>query len=116
MKNPIKRHETEAEFQSAVVDLAHQRHWLIHHCRPCLNERGKYQTAIQGDKGFVDLVMARRGRIIFWELKTDSKRSTTTPDQDRWLTELTMIGDRCPDVDARVMRPSDWEQIVKELM
>jgi hypothetical protein len=53
---------SEASFLSAVVDYARLKGWRVHHQRPAY-ERGRYRSAIQGDSGFPDLVLARRGRI-----------------------------------------------------
>ena len=59
-----------------------------------------------GAKGLPDLIMARRGRVIFAELK--STKGKVRPDQQMWLDELTA---RVPDVTHEVYtwRPADWQ-------
>lgn len=86
---------TEAELQTNVIDLAHAYGWLVVHQRPALTNSG-YRTAIQGDKGFPDLVLAKAGRVLLAELKSQTGR--LTDDQQRWVTASG----------AYVWRPTDW--------
>lgn len=53
--------ETEADFQTWVVDYARRHGWLVAHLR---DSRG--QDAV----GLPDLIMARRGLVILAELKS----------------------------------------------
>ena len=110
---------TEAELMAAVIDLARLLGWRVHHCRPARTGQG-WRTPITGHAGFPDLVLARRGVVIFAELK--SERGKVSPDQREWLQALS--GDtrvaatrRGPErvravgvVDPRVFvwRPADW--------
>lgn len=96
----LDRAMTEAELQSAVVELAHVRGWLVMHTRAAYS-RGKWSTPIQGDPGFPDLVLARRGRVVFAELK--SEKGTTSKDQEAWFIALS-----AGDEDVWEWRPSDW--------
>jgi len=96
---------TEADFTATVIELAHYRHWHVTHFRPAWTERG-WRTAIQGDTGFPDLVLARRGVIIIAELKTEKGRVTRA--QQAWAAA---IGD-C----YRLWRPSMMDLITRELM
>jgi hypothetical protein len=86
---------TEAELQTNVIELAHTYGWLVVHQRPALTTSG-YRTAIQGDKRFPDLVMAKRGRVLLAELKSETGR--LAEDQQRWVTASG----------AYVWRPSNW--------
>lgn len=86
---------TEAELQTNVIDLARAYGWLVVHQRPALTTSG-YRTAIQGDKGFPDLVMAKRGRVLLAELKSQTGRLTA--EQQAWVTASG----------AYVWRPLDW--------
>lgn len=75
----------EGQFTTAVIDLAHYRGWLVAHFRPARTVTG-WRTAMQGDKGFPDLVMARDGRVIYAELKVG--KNDLTVDQRKWSAAL----------------------------
>lgn len=74
---------SEADFQANVVQLAQITGWWIHH------DRGDYRECIAGDPGFPDLVLARRGRVVFAELKSDTGRLSAN--QIEWLTRLSGV-------------------------
>lgn len=95
---------TEQAFQRAVIDLAHLCGYRVAHSRPARTAHG-WRTPIEGDPGLPDLVMARGGRVLLVELKTD--RGRPTADQQAWLDAA---GDH-----GRLWRPADWPQIVEEL-
>jgi hypothetical protein len=99
---------TEAELQSAIIQLAQLLGWRVHHCRPAQDRKGRWLTPISGDAGFPDLCMVRRGHVIFAELKSHVGRMTE--DQRAWLHEAGFDysggGDRC--CRACVWRPKDW--------
>ena len=73
---------TETELKDAVIDLAHLLGYLVHHDRPAQNRRGDWATHIQGDAGFVDLVLAKNGRVLLPELKSEKGR--LTDEQAAW--------------------------------
>lgn len=98
-------HMTEAELQSVVIELAQLKGWLVHHDRPARTAKG-WRTPIQGTPGFPDLVLARNGRVIFAELK--SERGAMRGDQLRWMRELAVEDVRGADVELEVWRPEDW--------
>lgn len=79
--------ESEAAFQSWVVDYARSRSWCVAHVR---------DSRRQDTDGMPDLVLARGGVVILAELK--SATGKTTPKQDAWLqasgNNLWMPGDR----------------------
>lgn len=114
---------SEAAFQETIIEAARLYGWLVMHTRPTrtgrYDEKGRptYATAIQGDAGFPDLVLARGDRIIFAELKAG--RRTTTPEQDVWLAVLGEAADRTGGrVVVRVWRAGDdddWADIVELL-
>lgn len=89
---------TEAQLQKAVIDAAHTFGWLVHHVKPARTPDGKYLTRIAGDAGFPDLVLARRGEVVFVELK--SKVGRVRPQQKVWFEAL-------PEV--LVWRPEQWQ-------
>ena len=91
---------TEAQWQEQVVDLAHIHGWIVAHFRPAQTAKG-WRTAVSYDgKGFFDLVLARRGVVIFAELKT--QRGTLTDDQRKWFNEVT---------GSYIWRPNDLEAV-----
>ena len=98
--------EKEADFQSAVIDLARLRGWKVSHSRPAWTAKG-YRTAIQGDKGVPDLLLARRGFVLHVELKSDRKDSKLTAEQAEWRDAL---GDSW-----RLWRPANWDELAEEL-
>jgi len=78
---------TESELQSAVIEMARLFGWLVHHDRPSQNSKGRWSTAIQGDPGFPDLVLARDGVVLFVELK--SAKGKMSDAQTEWFTALS---------------------------
>lgn len=111
---------SEDDLKDTILDLCRLFGWRVHHDRPARTEKG-WRTAIQGDAGFPDLCMARNGRVIFAELK--SERGAVRPGQDEWLAALgyshlgedgqTVDPDRNPEV--YLWRPSDLSEIVEIL-
>ena len=88
---------SEKEFQSQIIQLAKLCGWLTHH----------HYDSRRSTPGFPDLVLvhAKRGLLLFVELKTDTGRVTT--EQRYWLDSLLAAGQ-----DARLWRPRDWSAIV----
>lgn len=101
----MRKYMTEDELKSTVIELAKYRGWKVTHFRPALNRRGQWRTPLEGDAGFVDLVLARRGEVIHAELKTET--GVLSKGQREWSEAL---GDT-----YRLWRPSDLDQIAKEL-
>lgn len=102
---------TEAEFQSAVIDLARMSGWMVAHFRAGMNRRGRWMTAVAGDgAGFPDLVLVHAGRreVLYRELK--SERGRLTFEQIEWGRTLTAAG-----ADYAVWRPADWPTVVARL-
>ena len=50
--------------------------------------RGQHSPA-----GFPDLVLVRRGRLVFAELKRQASSAKTSPEQDAWLADLSAVAD-----------------------
>jgi len=96
---------SETAFQARIIDTARAYHWLAAHYRPSINRRGRWSTAVEGDKGAPDLILAKGGRVILAELKSDNGR--TTAEQRLWLAALGPH--------ARLWRPMDWPDILAEL-
>jgi hypothetical protein len=89
---------TEAEFQSAVCELARKLGCLVFHPK---NVR-------RSEPGFPDLVIAGNRAFLFRELKTNEGR--LRPEQADWIAKLTAAK-----ADVGVWRPSDWDRVVAEL-
>lgn len=90
--------ETEAQFMAQVVRLAKLFGWRCYHTR-----RSKGSEA-----GFPDLVLVRRPRVLFVELKAE--RGSMTPQQHEWLQALGECG-----LEVYVWKPSSWPNIEKML-
>lgn len=92
---------SEKELQKAVVGLAHFFGYKVAHFRTANTSQG-WMTPVAADgKGFPDLVLVRRERLIFCELKAEKGR--LSPEQTAWLAALVEAG-----VDVFVWRPVDW--------
>lgn len=101
---------TEANWMNLVAEYARVHGWLVAHFRPSLSG-GKHMTAVQYDgAGFLDLVMVRKGELIFAEVKREV-RSEVTPEQARWIDELLTV----EGIRVVVWRPSDWPKVQKWL-
>ena len=85
---------TEAELLACVVDCAHLYGWLACHFRPAKTEKG-WRTALQGDAGGPDTILARNGQILLVELKTE--KGKLSPEQKEWQ-----------DAGVITWRPSQW--------
>lgn len=95
---------SEADWQAQVIDLARIHGWIVAHFRPARTVDG-WRTPVSADgKGFPDLVLARRPRVIFAELKSETGK--VTAEQMLWLKELP---------NACVWRPSDLDLVAEVL-
>lgn len=120
---------SEADLQNQVIDLAKLTGWLVHHGRPartgkctkcpgtgyvagricprCKGSGQGWATPIQGDKGFMDLVLIR-DRVVLAELK--SAKGRLSPEQRTWIDAAVAAG-----AEVYVWRPADWDHIVEVL-
>ena len=106
---------TESEFQRQVIQLAVLCGWRVHHVRPArVRVRGRdvYRTPVQGHKGFPDLVLARRGRVIAAELKAG--RGQLSEDQVLWRDAMSG-GQSAEYAGWKLWRPEDWADIERIL-
>ncbi len=87
----------EAAFQSLIVALARQQHWIVWHDR---DSRGN-------DEGLPDLILCRE-RLLWWELKTE--RGKVGEVQMAFGARLIRAGQ-----EWRILRPRDWGYIVATL-
>ena len=130
--------QSEKQFEQAVRQLAEAKGWLVGHFSDSRREvvnRSTGERRLVGDsgaKGFPDLVMARRGRIIFAELKAAKGR--LSGEQKEWLVALGGESDGSVPVEValrcqigsvrstaeiakwvRCWRPEDWPEIERVL-
>jgi VRR-NUC domain len=94
----VLRPITERRFQQQVTDYAELMGWHWWHT---LRSEGS-------PKGWPDLVLIRRPRIVFVELK--GQRTPVTADQQACIDDLRACGQ-----EAWIFRPSDWEKIERIL-
>ena len=87
---------SEKQLSQCIVDLAQLLGWR------------SYRTwrSLHSPAGFPDLVMVRKGQLIFAELKSDKGR--LTPAQQEWLDALHEVGDYNDSVRTYLWRPADW--------
>lgn len=87
---------TEAQFQRTVIEMAHYLGYRAHH------ETDSRRT----NPGFPDLLLAspRRGQVVFFELKRESKHARPSVEQVEWLRTLRGSGHH-----AYVIRPSHFD-------
>jgi hypothetical protein len=95
------------DLTDAVTELAQMRGWRVHHGRPAQTAKG-YRTAVQGDVGYPDVVLAHCNVpvTIVAELKRYGlgRASAPTPEQQVWLN---LLG-RSPGVLAVCWTTLDW--------
>ena len=73
----MPRNAPEKILQDKVIHLAKMNGFMVQHSRPVKQADGRWLTAIQGDAGFPDLVLADAQRgVLFIELKSDTGRLT----------------------------------------
>jgi hypothetical protein len=79
----------EKILQDKVIHLAKMNGFMVQHSRPVKQADGRWLTAIQGDAGFPDLVLAHVERgVVFVELKSDQGR--LSPGQKAWQRNLSL--------------------------
>ena len=93
---------TEDQLLIAVLELAKFAGWRVTHFRPARTSRG-WRTAVQGDKGWPDLMICGHGRFLVVELKASGGK--LSEEQLRWQDELVLAG-----VEYQVWRPIDWTE------
>ena len=100
---------SEAEFQTAIMDMAAWFGWRRFHPRTVQILKGAHLTPYKGEGGFPDLVLVHRSKgIIFAELKAQKGRMSSS--QELWRADLEAAG-----AEYHLWRPSDWWEIEKRL-
>ena len=82
---------TEKQLQNNILQLASLSGWLAYHT---FNSR-------RSEPGFPDLVLARRDRLLFAELK--SAKGRLTSEQKAWAAALKETS-----AEIYLWRPKDW--------
>lgn len=100
---------SEAQFQQMVVDRARALGWKVMHVYRARGRQGTWLTNTSS-KGYPDLTLVRRGRLMFVELKAE--RGEMSPEQVEWLTDLQTVGGT---VEAYVVRPSQVGALFRRL-
>jgi len=90
--------QTERAFQNEVVRYARMMGWRLYHTH----------DSRRSEAGFPDLVLVRRPRLVWAELK--SERGRLTDDQRAWIEELRACGQ-----EVHVWRPSNWMIVAETL-
>ena len=90
---------TEKDFQETVVQAAEMFGWWHYHVADSRRSR----------PGFPDLVLIKPPKVIFLEVKREKGRLTVAQ-----ADVLAMLED-CSEVQAAVVRPTDWGQVVEWL-
>ncbi len=73
------------------------------------HERRSDHALVMGSAGWPDLICVRGGRLLVLELKAES--GVVTSEQHAWIDELRAAG-----VDARIVRPADYDELLEELL
>jgi hypothetical protein len=94
--------QSEREYQDKIVEYARLMGWLINHQLPALRADGRWRTAVQGHRGFLDLTLVRPPRLVVLEIKAELGRLTSY--ERRWLAAWQQV----PCAEAHVVRPSTW--------
>lgn len=90
---------TEDHLLADVQAEALRTGWRFHHIR---NSKA---GVTQGDPGFPDVVMVRKSRLIFAELKRET--GSLSPEQAEWGTQLGNLRG----VEYYIWRPRHWDEI-----
>jgi hypothetical protein len=103
----VNQRITETQLQTAILDCAATLGWLCMHPRPARTKDG-WRTAAEGNgaAGWPDLAMARNGHLILAELKSTTGR--VSPEQQRWLDELTAVSVAANRVQTYLWSPAEW--------
>jgi hypothetical protein len=97
---------TEDELLAGITEALELGGWVWTHIR-------RSDGVTMGWSGLPDVIAAHDDLelVLAWELKSRSGR--VSPDQLRWLFAL---GTAAPNVDARIIRPADYDQALEVLI
>lgn len=92
---------SEADLVDAIVKRARLFGYLVCHFRPARTADGRWVTPVQGDKGFPDLIIAGKGKVLIVETKRET--GSLSREQRQWIAALAG-----GDVDVRIWFPHHW--------
>jgi hypothetical protein len=100
---------SEEQLVNHIIAASQSLGYLVAHFRPAKTEKG-WRTAMQGDVGFPDLVMANGKVIIFAECKRWDPKAKVADEQERWLrmVDVTAGHGILGLVWVYVWRPTNW--------
>ena len=93
---------TEDELLTGITDALTLGGWRWWHIRR------SDRALLMGHRGWPDVTAVKAGRLLLLEAKT--ARGLVENDQWEWLGRLRSAG-----IDARVVRPADYDALVAEL-
>ena len=99
---------SERDFQKQIEDALTLFSWRWVHFRTSIGHKGRYQTAMRGNKGFPDIMAVRSETVIYAELK--SEKGTLSDDQRAWADDLRDAGET-----VYCWHPSDIDSIIEIL-
>jgi hypothetical protein len=117
---------TEQQLLDRILHLAERTGWAVHHDRPARRAGAGWHTAIAGHAGFPDLVLARRGVVLFRELKgyqASGLLGRVSSEQRDWGQQLwpgwrmPHVADETANAARRgwlfdVWTPDDWDPLI----
>lgn len=90
--------------------MAHLYGWRVAHFKTARTMKGAYVTPVAGDgAGFPDLVLTRKQRLAFAELKKDG--NYLRPKQRQWHDDLKLTG-----VEVYTWHEKDYPDGIKEVL
>jgi len=95
----------ERDRQKRITDALELYQWLWCHFRPAYTAKG-YRTAIEGHKGFPDIVAVKYGLMLLIEVKRDKGR--LSPEQEVWLQRLAEVSLNTDDGEAEAGPPVQY--------
>ncbi len=100
--SPVLRALSERDFQKQVVEGLTQRGWVVWVVPDMRKTR-------RGLPDILAIHFQKPGRLLAYELKAE--RTRIRPEQTLAIAHLSTV----PGIDARIVRPSDWAQLSREV-
>ena len=99
---------TERQYAEQVEGVLDAFGWTWCHMRAARTKHG-WRTPLSGYAGMLDYTAVRDGRLLMFEIKTDTGRLTA--EQQWWFDELK----KCPGVEVYVWQPKMWDVLLETL-